>query len=65
MQEEYICIYTLHKGSRATARIEGSNTIYVLTKEIKVNPMKKADGILLFMWDSRDLFQRLTFSQVH
>ena len=30
-------------------------TLYVLTEEIKVNSMKKADGISLFMWDSGDL----------
>lgn len=30
-------------------------TLYVLAEEIKVNSMKKPDGILLFMWDSGDL----------
>lgn len=62
MQEECICVYTLHKGSRATARTEGGNTVYLLTKKIKVKPVKNANGVLLFMWDSRGLFQRFMFS---
>lgn len=49
----------------ATARTEESNTVNVLMKGMKANPTKKADGILLFTWDSRDTTQRLGFSHMY